>query len=151
MHATGQLHLNADGAPTRYDWTSQSPKKASGYVDFTGNTAKTVLSVDGKEAKQDFTFPSPKIAVLDNNLYDQYAILGHLYDWNAKGVQTFPVLIPQDLTPGSITAESISPSNGAVSALRVKTSDVAIELYFDSDRHLVRLAVPAAKVVVMRQ
>ena len=151
MRSTGQLRLGADGAPSRYDWTSQSPKKASGSVDFMAGTAKTSMNADGKDAKADFTFPSPRIAVLDNNLYDQYGILARLYDWNAKGTQTFPVLIPQDVTPGTITVEPLNPSNGAAAGLRVRTSDVAIDLYFDANRHLVRLEVPAAKVVVVRQ
>ncbi len=95
-----------------------------------------------------------RTAVLDNNLYDQYAILGRLYDWNAKGVQNFPVLIPQDLTPGTIDVEAISPQSADSSkfeVLRVHTSDLEIQLFFDAKHHLMRLEVPAAKVVIVRQ
>ena len=56
-----------------------------------------------KPLEQDFMFPSPRVAILDNNLYSQYALVALLYDWNAKGQQTLPVLIPQDMTPGAIT------------------------------------------------
>jgi len=92
--------------------------------------------------------------VLDNNLYDQYAILGRIYDWEAKGKQSFPVLIPQDATPGSIEVESLGPKvvDGAhLEVLRVHSTDLEIEIYFDAKFHLVRLEVPAAKVVIVRQ
>jgi hypothetical protein len=92
--------------------------------------------------------------VLDNNLYDQYAILAHLYDWNAKGTQKFPVIIPQDVTPGMITVDSEgrkSAEGGEFDALRVSTSDLQVELFFDAKHHLARIEVPSAKVVIVRQ
>ncbi len=52
------------------------------------------------------TFGTPLIAVLDNNLYYQYAVLARVYDWSKRGAQNLPVLIPQELTPGSIIVES---------------------------------------------
>jgi hypothetical protein len=155
MRSTGQLRMAADGAPSRYDWTAQTKNKVTGFVDFTNGTAKTSTSVPGKNpVLQDFQFGSPHIAVLDNNLYDQYAILARLYDWNAKGAQMFPVIIPQDVTPGMITVESQSPqstASGNLEFLRVSTSDLEVNLYFDARHHLMRLEVPAAKVVIVRQ
>jgi hypothetical protein len=155
MRSSGQLRLAADGAPLRYDWTAQTKNKVTGFVDFTNGTAKTSTAVPGKNpVLQDFQFGSPHIAVLDNNLYDQYAILARLYDWNAKGAQMFPVIIPQDVTPGMITLESQGPqstASGNFEALRVSTSDLEINLYFDAKHHLMRLEVPAAKVVIVRQ
>jgi hypothetical protein len=35
--------------------------------------------------------------------------------------------------------------------LRVHSTDLEIELYFDAKFHVVRLEVPAAKVVILRQ
>jgi hypothetical protein len=153
---TGQLRLSADGAPQHYAWSAQGDKKASGTVEFDNGTAKTSVSVNtAKEPlQQDFKFTSPRIAVLDNNLYYQYAILGRIYDWNSKGSQTFAVLIPQDATPGSIEVESLGPKtvDGAnLQALRVHSTDLEIQLYLDAKFHLVRLEVPAAKVVILRQ
>ena len=69
-------------------------------------------------------------------------------------MQTFPVLIPQDATPGSITVESLGPKNvdgSSLELLRMKTSDLEIQLYFDAKRHLIRLEAPDAKVIVVRQ
>ena len=65
----------------------------------------------------------------------------------------FPVLIPQDMTPGSITLESLGTQTGenaGLEGLRVRTADVEIDLYFDARYRLMRLEVPAAKVVVTR-
>jgi len=152
--STGQLHLAADGTPIRYEWSSQTPKKASGTATFERGLAKTSISIEGKDYHEDFQFPSPRVAILDNNLYDQYAILSRLYDWNAKGAQSFPVLIPQDMTPGSITVESIGSrtvDGASFEALRMRTSDLEIDLYFDAGHRLMRLEVPAAKVIVVRQ
>lgn len=155
MRSSGQLRLAADGAPLHYDWTAQTDKKVSGVVEFENGTAKTSTSLPGKKpVLQDFHFDSPRIAVLDNNLYDQYAILARLYDWSAKGAQMFPVVIPQDVTPGTIKVESQgrkSTESGELEALRVSTSDLEVDIYLDAKHHLMRLEVPAAKVVIVRQ
>jgi hypothetical protein len=155
IRSTGQLRLSPDGTPLHYDWTAQGKKKASGSVDFKNGTAKTTIDVGGKEPlRQDFKFSSPRVAILDNNLYDQYAILAELYDWNAKGTQTFPVLIPQDMTPGSITVESLgtkSIDGNSLEALSVRTADIEVRVYFDARHRLMRLEVPAAQVVMIRQ
>ncbi len=156
MRTSGQLRISAEGVPQHYAWSAQAAKKASGTVEFDNGTAKTSANVSGaKQAVQrDFKFTSPRIAVLDNNLYEQYAILGRIYDWNAKGAQSFPVLIPQDATPGSIDVESLgakSVDGANLEVLRVHSTDLEIELYFDAKFHLIRLEVPAAKVVIIRQ
>lgn len=155
MRTSGQLRLSADGTPQRYTWNAQGDKKASGAVDFENGTAKTSTTVSAAKqpVRQDFTFSSPRVAVLDNNLYEQYAILGRIYDWNAKGPQSFSVLIPQDATPGTIDAEALGTKNvdGAnLELLRVHSTDLEIELYFDLRFHLMRVEVPAANVVITR-
>ena len=77
-------------------------KAAAASISFNGPTANIDLRVDGaRPFAQQFTFSSPQIAVLDNNLYHQYAVLARLYDWNKKGAQTFSVLVPQEMTPGT--------------------------------------------------
>ncbi len=154
--STGQLRLAANGSPVRYDWTAQAQKKSSGTVIFDSGTAKSSITLEGKDpVHQDFKFTSPRIAVLDNNLYDQYEICSAgCTDWNAKGTQTFPVVIPQDMTPGSITVESLGPktAGGAqLDALQVRSADLEIIIYFDAKRRLTRLEVPAAMVVIVRQ
>ncbi len=156
MRSSGQLRISADGTPQHYVWNAQGDKKASGTVEFHDGMAKTFSSVAGAKQplQRDFQFNSPRIAVLDNNLYEQYAILGRIYDWNAKGKQSFPVLIPQDATPGSIDLESLgakSADGAELEVLLVHSTDLEIQLYFDAKFRLVRLEVPAAKVVIIRQ
>ncbi len=155
VKATGQLKLAADGTPVHYEWTAQSVKKGSGTVDFANGNAKSAIDLGAKTPfLQDFTFASPRIAVLDNNLYHQYAILAQLYDWKAGGKQVFPVLIPQDSTPGSISVESIGQQQAAgvsYEALRVSSTDLEILLYLDSGRRLMRVEVPSSKAIIERE
>ena len=151
---SGSLTLQPDGAPTSYEWSSQAEKTNGAHIIFANGVAKITLQMQGaRPFEQDLTFGTPLIAVLDNNLYYQYAVLARIYDWSKRGAQYFPVLIPQDLTPGNISVEATgSTSNGGKSyeGLRVKTSDVEVLLLLDSNHRLMRLEVPAAKVTVAR-
>jgi hypothetical protein len=154
--SSGELRVSADGAPIGYKWTAQSDKKASGSVEFKEGAAKTLLDLqNGKDPYQsDFMFPSPRVAVLDNNLYYQYALIAQLYDWNAGGQQVLPVLIPQDMTPGTISVESLGPKTvegGTFEALRVTTADLEVLAYFDARHRLMRVEVPAAMATIVRR
>ncbi len=101
---TGTLELRADGTPVRYEWSTQGAKKAGATVTFNGPVATIELHVPGaRPFTQQLTFSSPLIVILDNNLYYQYGVLAHIYDWDKKGPQTFSVLVPQEHTPGTIT------------------------------------------------
>jgi hypothetical protein len=155
-HVHGTLELHSDGTPVRYEWSTQGPKKASATIVFNGPTASVELRVENAHPfTQQFTFSSPRVVVLDNNLYYQYAILARLYDWSQKGPQTFSVLVPQEMTPGTITVESLGKqdvgSNGAkLEELRVKTEDLEIDLFLDNQR-LVRLTSPSANAEILRE
>ena len=153
--ASGELKLSADGTPIHYDWSAQAQKKATGAVDFANGTAKCSANLGGTSPMmKDFKFDSPRVAVLDNNLYYQYALLAQIYDWKAGGNQTFPVVIPQDLTPGSISVQSIGLQqieNKSYETLRVSTTDLEILLYLDATHHMVRLEVPSSKVSIERE
>ena len=152
---TGTLSLQPDGAPLSYDWSAQTEKSNSAHILFVNGVAKTTLQMQGAAPyQQDNSFGSPLIAVLDNNLYHQFELLAHIYDWNKKGAQTFPVLIPQELTPGTISVESTGTATAggkSYEALKATTSDLEILLYLDSTHKLMRLEVPSAKVAVVRE
>lgn len=152
---TGALTLQPDGAPIRYEWTSQADKTNGAHILFANGVAKITLQMQGaRPFEQDLTFNTPLITVLDNNLYHQYAVLARIYDWSKRGTQTFPVLIPQELTPGSITVESsgsASADGKTYEGLKVTTSDLEILLLLDGHHRLMRLEVPAAKVSVIRE
>jgi hypothetical protein len=152
---TGTLTLQADGSPISYDWTAQAEKTNGAHILFANGIAKVTLEMQGaRPFEQDMSFNTPLVAILDNNLYHQYAVLARLYDWQKRGPQTFPVLIPQELTPGSITVESTGPAalgGKDYEALRATTSDLEVLLYLDKDHRLQRLEVPSAKVSILRE
>ena len=152
---TGNLSLQPDGIPISYEWSSQTDKSNSASVAFVNGVAKTTLQVQGAHAyQQENSFNSPLIAVLDNNLYHQYEVLARIYDWNKRGPQSFPVLIPQELTPGTITVESAGSASADgknFELLKVTTADLEIHLFLDSNHKLIRLEVPASKVAVVRE
>lgn len=155
IKATGQLKLSPDGAPIRYDWSAEAQKKATGFVDFASSTAKCSADLGAAlPLRKDFVFTSPRIAVLDNNLYYQFGLLAHLYDWKTGGKQTFPVVIPQDMVPGTISVESLGPQqagNSKLEALKVSSPDLEIMLYVDANHRMMRLEVPSSNVTIERE
>ncbi len=78
-----------------------------------------------------------------------------MYDWSAShGKQTLPVLIPQEMVPGTISVESIGSQqveNAHYDALRINSTDLEILLYVDASRRMMRLDVPASKVTIQRE
>jgi hypothetical protein len=151
---TGTLTLQPDGAPISYEWISRAEKTNGARILFANGIAKITLEMQGaRPFEQDMTFGTPLVAVLDNNLYYQYAVLARIYDWSKGGTQNLPVLIPQDLTPGTISIESagsLSTGGKSYEGLRVTTSDLEVLLFLDSNHRLLRLEVPAAKVSITR-
>jgi hypothetical protein len=153
-HVTGTLEFRADGTPVRYEWSTQGAKKAGATITFNGPVASIELRVAGaRPFTQQLTFSSPQIVILDNNLYYQYAVLAHLYDWQKKGPQTFSVLIPQELTPGSITVESGSSQDvdgKKLEELSVKTEDLEVDVYLEGQR-VVRIVAPSSNAEIVRE
>ncbi len=168
---SGSLTLQPDGAPISYEWTAQAEKTNGAHVLFANGVARITIEMQGARPcttaeiadphrtqpcffEQDLSFNSPMITVLDNNLYHQYAVLARIYDWSKGGVQTFPVLIPQELTPGTITVQSTGSASAdgkTYEGLKVNTSDLEILLLLDGNHRLMRLEVPDAKVSVVRE
>lgn len=151
---TGKLQLSADGNPIQYDWSIQGEKKGGGTVLFQGSSATAELRLEGTAPfTQTFQFESPRVIILDNNIYHHFAILAGFYDWEKKGTQTFSVLIPQDLTPGTVTLESKGAQMteaGKLDLLRFESADLEVDLYFDG-RKLKQIVVPTSKVNIVRE
>jgi hypothetical protein len=154
VRVTGTLQLQSDGSPLHYEWATQGPKKASATIAFSGPSATIELKMENaRPYTQQFTFNSPPVVILDNNLYHQYAILARLYDWNKKGAQTFSVLVPQELTPGSVTVESLGQQTvegKKLDELSVKTEDLELDLYLDGQR-LIRIASATGNAEIVRE
>jgi hypothetical protein len=154
-HVSGTLNLKADGTPVHYQWSMQGPKKASAEIAFKGTVADVELHLENaRPYTQQFTFNSPQVLVLDNNLYHQYVVLARLYDWNKKGSQSFAVLVPQEMTPGNVTVDSLGKQDvgGGVKLeeLRVKTEDLELDLYLDGQK-LVRITAPSSNAEIVRE
>src|SRR5437879_2348483 len=152
---SGSLTLQGNGAPISYEWSSQAEKTNGAHILFANGVASITLEMQGaRPFQQDLTFNTPLIAVLDNNLYHQYAVLARIYDWSKPGVHTSPVIIPQELTPGTITVQSTGSASAdgkTYEGLKVNTSDLEILLLLDGNHRLMRLEVPDAKVSVIRE
>lgn len=152
---TGSLTLQANGSPISYEWTAQSDKTNGAHILFANGVARITLEMQGaRPFQQDLSFNNPLILVLDNNLYYQYAVLARIYDWSKGGEQTFPVLIPQDLTPGTVKVAatgSASADGKTYEGLKVNSTDLEIQLLLDNNHRLIRLEVPEAKVSVIRE
>src|SRR5467141_3408225 len=152
---SGTLTLQPDGAPISYEWTAQAEKTNGAHILFANGVAKITLEMQGaRPFEQTLSFNTPLVAVLDNNLYHQYAVLARVYDWSKRGAQTLPVIIPQELTPGTITVESTGTASAdgkSYEGLKVTSSDLEILLLLDNNHRLMRLEVPAAKVSVIRE
>src|SRR5271157_4145386 len=152
---TGTLTLQPDGAPISYEWTSQAEKTNGAHILFANGVAKITLQMQGAHPfEQDLSFGSPFIAVLDNNLYHQYAVLARVYDWSRRGAQSYSVLVPQELLPGTVTVDSVGTVRAdgkEYEGLKVSTSDLEVILYLDTNHRLMRLEVPSAKVAVVRE
>src|SRR6266566_4203935 len=139
---TGSLTLLSNGSPISYEWKAQSEKNSGAHIVFANGVARITLEMQGaRPFQQDLSFNSPLIAVLDNNLYYQYAVLARIYDWSKGGEQTFPVL-----STGAAAADGKT-----YEGLKVTSSDLEILLLLDNNHRLIRLEVPAAKVSVMRE
>lgn len=152
---TGSLTLEANGSPISYEWVAQSNKTNGAHIIFANGIARITLEMQGaRPFQQDLSFNNPLILVLDNNLYHQYAVLARIYDWSKGGEQTFPVLIPQELTPGTVkvlSSGSASADGKTYEGLKVSSSDLEIQLLLDNSHRLIRLEVPEAKVSVIRE
>lgn len=154
QRVSGTLQLHADGAPAHYEWSAEGAKKTSSAIGFANNTATIELRMEGmRPYTQTFTFNSPMVVVLDNNLYHQYVILSRLYDWNKGGAQTFSVLVPQEMTPGTVTVDLLGPQDTPGTRqdeLRVKTEDNELDLFLEAGR-LVRIVAPSANAEILRE
>jgi len=151
---SGTLQFHTDGTPVRYEWSTQGAKKAGAVITFSGSVANIELRAEGKQTySQQLTFNSPQVAILDNNLYHQYAVLAGLYDRDKGGTQSFAVLVPQELTPGTVTIDSLGNRDvdgKKYEELRVKTEDLEVDLYLDGKK-LMRIVAPGSNAEIIRQ
>ena len=94
---TGSLTLLSNGSPMSYEWKAQSGKNSGAHIVFANGVARITLEMQGaRPFQQDLSFNSPLIAVLDNNLYYQYAVLARIYDCPRAASKLFPCSSPRN-------------------------------------------------------
>ncbi len=89
----------------------------------------------------DFRFPEAGL-ILDNNFFHHYLML--LYRVQS-GETNFPVFVPQDMSLGSAI---VRKTGDRIYAIEV--GDVRLDATTDGEGKLIKIEVPAAKVVVER-
>jgi len=135
---TSVMELDEQLNPTSYEY-----KRGAGVirVKFAQPVSEYETVADGRPASIDFRFPADGF-ILDNNFFHHYLLLLHKVGGADK---TLPVFVPQDMRMGSA---AIRPKGNGVYELQV--GDVQAEAVTDERGRLMRLSVPAAKVVVER-
>lgn len=94
-----------------------------------------------QESSTNFRFPAGA-SIVDNNFFHHYLIL--LYRVKGGDV-TFPIFVPQDMQVG---VAKIKP--GANRTYSIEVGSVKLDATVDENGRLMRLTVPASKVVVER-
>jgi hypothetical protein len=142
------INLDRDLIVTSYTRLQKSPKKASIQVNFAGTQAKAHYSTPEGDKDLDFMLEK-EVVILDTNFFHHFALLVRRYDFKKGGAQHVQVLIPQEAQPGLMLVENTGKDDG-YDKLTAKTDAVEIQIWVDSGRRLVKLAVPAAKVEIVR-
>jgi hypothetical protein len=135
---TCRMELDENLNPTSYEYT-RGPGTIR--IKIGSPTSEMTVGARGSESSTDFRFPNGG-SIVDNNFFHHYLLL--LY--KVKGAdQTFPIFVPQDMQAGQARVRSTGNRTYAL-----EVGDVKLEATVDTAGRLMRLAVPAAKVVVER-
>ena len=156
VRQTTSLTLSPNAEPRSYEWRMEEPRKMHVRVKFSGGKAIATYPLEsGKENRQEFHFNTDRVALLDNNVFHHYGLFARLYDYKSRGVQSFPVFIPQSIQPGNATMESKGTESLLIGGrkvlarrLDVITADNLVKIWVGENGELLRLEVPSAKVVV---
>lgn len=148
-----KLLLTSDGGLRSYSWEQSSPKKASANVAYQDGKAVIEYKLDRGSDRAEYSFGTPQVAILDNNVFHHFIFLIRHYDFAKSGSQQIPIFVPQDVTPGTIAVTDRGMENRQGKKWRhmtATTPDLEIHLWLEGER-LVKIAVPAANVEVVRE
>jgi hypothetical protein len=136
---TSKMELDENLIPTSYEY-SNGKGSIRVRVDKERTSELTIIE-NKEESATNFRF-TPGSSIVDNNFFHHYLIL--LY--RVKGADSlFPIFVPQDMQVG--LARIKATANRTYS---LEVGDVKMEATVDENGRLLRLAVPASKVVVER-
>jgi hypothetical protein len=133
-----KMELDEKLIPVSYEVSSRQGKL---HVDILNPISELETVVNGEKSSADFRFPEGGV-ILDNNLFHHYLVL--LYRVHT-GQKSFGVFVPQDTRIGAATVRSTGAN-----AYELEIGDIRMQATTDADGRLLRLTVPAAKVVVER-
>ena len=135
---TSRMELDENLKPISYEY-----KRGPGTIRLKVEKPLSEMTVSegAAETSTDIRFPDDG-SIIDNNFFHHYLIL--LY--RVKGAdQRFGIFVPQDMQVGQARIRSTGNRTYAL-----EVGEVKLEATVDGDGKLLRLAVPAAKVVVER-
>lgn len=153
LEQTTRLLLTSDGGLRSYSWQQSSPKKASANVTYQDGKAIIEYKFDQGSDRAEYSFGTPQVTILDNNVFHHFIFLVRHYDFARSGSQPLAIFIPQDATPGTITVTDRGMENVQGKKLRHMTAgtpDLEVHLWLEGER-LVRITVPSANVEVIRE
>ncbi len=166
VRATAELQITMEGAgrqtdcatlvlrrgiePVSYERTLKSPRRGSAVVNFGPEKATAVYKThEGGTQNMDYYLPKD-VVVLDTNFFHHYTFLVRQYDFLKGGTQHMNVLVPQETAPGMMRVE-YAGADGTLRKLVARTEELEIEIWADDAGRVMKLAVPAAKVEVVRE
>lgn len=159
IRQTSRLLLGADLSPRSYEWRMETPRTAWVKVEFAGAVATLRYPLpEGKEDQQVFEFATPRVALLDNNIFHHYLLLAEFYDYKAGGVQTVKVFVPQAVQPGEARLElrgvetlEVEGRPQPVRQLVITTEDNEVLLWLTESGRFVRLRAPQTNAEVVAE
>jgi hypothetical protein len=133
-----EMELNESLQVKSYEFHSEGSTIRLTVGDPVSNLEYTVA---GKSEPHDVRFPANG-AIIDANFFHHYMILLYRAELGLKSVAVF---VPQQLTIGTMTIEATGEHT-----YEMNTGNVKVIATTDKDGKLMRLEVPAAKVIVER-
>lgn len=146
---TSTLSLNRNLEVISYTRIQKSPKRGMVQVQFASGQAHAHYSTPQGESDYEY-YLEPQVVVLDTNFFHHFAVFVQRYDLQKRGAQHVSVFIPQEASPGMMLVEYAGKDEGHDKWV-AKTDALEIHIWCDEARRLVRLAVPSAKVEIVRE
>ena len=150
MKETATLVLRNGIEPIRYKRVQKSPKRGSAVINFGPEKATArYRTTEGGSRLMEYFLPK-NVLILDTNFFHHYTFLVRQYDFLTGGTQHMNVLVPQETAPGMVRVE-YAGDDQSLRRLVVKTDQVEIHVWADATGRLMKLAVPAANIEVIRE
>ncbi len=150
MKETANLVLRNGIEPISYKRVQKSHKRGSATLTFgPEKTTARYTTTEGGTQLMEYFLPK-NVVILDTNFFHHYTFLVRQYDFLKGGIQHLNVLVPQEMRPGMVRVEH-EGNDQSRRKLVVRTDELEIQIWTDAAGRLMKLAVPSAKVEVLRE